>query len=373
MLARVPGNAGHALRGRVLAHGEPVDATVALLNQLAGRAGTGLVLTGPDAPAVRRAHATIQGPVVVDSGYWRKHEATTTQPMSPAVAQGGLFATSLDTFAQSWHAQGADVTLQPSGMIGVDRWDVFAAVRTAASQVLRPDVLRFFPLDAAMLDNGRAARLARELLVTAGPAALLFADADQAMAREGRAANLRWLLAEVPELAVLATEPLMALDVAAHEGAASIGIRSGLRRPERPQDRGKKRPMAAGWLPGLFLRDLLELRSPNTYADWYITQPSPTCGTCGRPLDLFSTTTADKERILLHTLHTWLDLADDMRRRNGPARQQAFLANERLLALDRHVQLHPFAPKHEVDVLLRRLAELDDPQHRRVRADGSFA
>lgn len=262
MVARGPSNAGVALRGRILAHGEPVDISMAVLNELSQRGRTGLVVTGADAPSVRRAHATIRGPVVVDMGFWRKHDATVNRPMSPAVAPGGLFSSSLDALAQSWHAVGADVTLQPSGMIGVDRWDVLAAVRHASSQAQRGDVLPFFPLDAAMLDTSRVARLARELLVTPGPAAVMFADADQAMTKDGRAANLRWLLAQVPDLTVLATEPLMALDVAAREAAASIGIRSGLRRPQRPQDRGKGHPMAAGWLPGLLLRDLLELRSP---------------------------------------------------------------------------------------------------------------
>lgn len=359
------------LHGAVLAQGDPADLSVPLLALLRSRSDTGLVITAPNSVAVARAQQGLPGRVVVDPGWWRKHTATVAEPMHPALSGDGLFDTPIDAFVSDWHAAGADVTLLPSGFVPMDRWDVLSAVRDA-SRSCRPDALPHFALDASMLTADRVEGIAETLVALERQVAVSFAAPRQPLAPGNRMAALRSLVTLLPGVVVLATEPLVALDVAARGATAGVGMRSSLRHPRRPQDSGGG-PLAQGWLPGLFLSELLEFRSPSTYADWYINSPSPRCHTCSRQLDLFSNSHADKASILLHNVHAWLDWTTEMRRRQGLGRRQGLLVQDRLDALDRHVLLHRRAPRHGADPLLRSLARLDDPQHRIVLSSGAFS
>lgn len=352
-------------------HAEPNDLHPQALAMLAGARRAGVVLAGPTPAALAQARAA--GVVAADAGYWQRHRATPQQPLSPAIDPTGLFPTTLDDFAAQMTANGADLVLAPSGLIEADDWPAVAAVARACSQTARADVVPLFALDAAMIEPHRVARLAAVLRACATSPAIVLADKSQPLARPGRVNGLRQLVGAVPGLAVLATDSLVALDVAARGGAAAIGYRQSLRQPRRPQDRGKGGPMSAGRLPGLFLRELLEHRNPNIYADWHINRPSPRCGTCGRPLDVFSTSAQDKARILQHNVHAWQQMLSDMQRRNGLLRQQQFLVAARLAALQRHVSLHPNLTNHCVDAVLRQQAQDDDPMRCQVRTSGAFA
>jgi hypothetical protein len=66
-------------------------------------------------------------------------------------------------------------------------------------------------------------------------------------------------------------------------------------------------------VPGLFLRELWETRSPSVYADWFANRRAPTCAACGgRSLDRFSSHPLDKQQVLRHNVHAWLDVLDEI-------------------------------------------------------------
>src|SRR5690606_11757631 len=98
-------------------------------------------------------------------------------------------------------------------------------------------------------------------------------------------------------------EPLIASDAAAHGAEIiSVGVAGGLRVPSMPSGGGPR--FSRDFLPGLFLRDLLELRSPSVFADWYAGQVTPYCERCGRHLTVFnSRSRSDLQAITRHNLH----------------------------------------------------------------------
>jgi hypothetical protein len=200
--------------------------------------------------------------------------------------------------------------------------------------------------------------------------ALIFAAKRRPFEQHQRAADLRRLMLERPGCFLLAVEPLTATDAYAHGASAvAIGISGGVRQPQRPGDTGGRN--AKDFLPGLFLRDLWEHRSPGIYADWYANSRSPTCDACGgRALDSFDSDEADKEAVLRHNVHAWLAVLEELRART-PAEQRQWSAQEWAAALAAHVALRPAHGIIEADRLLRRLVELDDPKGRRTTPQGA--
>jgi hypothetical protein len=104
------------------------------------------------------------------------------------------------------------------------------------------------------------------------------------------------------------------------------------------------------------------------YADWYANSPSPYCRTCGRALDVFETTVADKSVIIGHNLHqTSAHITDLMAQ---PASDRlVWLRNVRIGAHARHMALNP-----QGDMVLHRslhkFLELDDPSMREMTRAG---
>lgn len=131
-------------------------------------------------------------------------------------------------------------------------------------------------------------------------------------------------------------------------------------------------PTPKDFVPGLFLRDLWEHRSPSTYADWYANSPSPTCDECGgRALDEFGSDEADKQAVLCHNVHEWLGVHSrvcDL----DPVGRRLVLGEERADALAAHLNLRPATFRVEADPVLRELVELDDPQGRRTTPQGAW-
>jgi hypothetical protein len=125
-----------------------------------------------------------------------------------------------------------------------------------------------------------------------------------------------------------------------------------------------------GYLPGLFLEELLELRSPMIYADWYANSRSPYCATCARPLDVFGPTSTDKAVIIGHNLHqTTTHIASLVAQ--APEARAAWLREVRLEAHARHMRLNLLG-----DMVLNRglhkFLELDDPQMRSMSRAGAW-
>jgi hypothetical protein len=227
--------------------------------------------------------------------------------------------------------------------------------------------------DAAMLTTGRLQRLVELVDEQRGGRPLAFAFAARAtpLASVDRMAGLRMLLRAFPGSLVLATEALAGTDVIAYNGSAAIGLTSSLRRPSRPFDGGGG-PLATGWIPGMFLQELWETRSPAVYEDWYGNRQAPTCIACGgRAADSFTDHPADKDAVLLHNVHAWLDVLTEMFGRDGDGRR-SWLAADRLRGLEAHVDLPAARSSVQADKLLRALCELDDPEGRRTTATGAW-
>lgn len=353
-----------------LLHVDVADLTTVLVGPARERPGLGLVVHRASVPAVRKARCCTSGLLVVDPGVWSSWYATAEDPF-PGQTQDTLLQPSLDELAGPYWAGGADIVLTPSGCVREGDWETLNAVIAAGGKTDREDVLTLVAVDAAMLDAPNENRFGAELVRAGRPVALVLAGHRQPYAHAGRLRALRRLQGDVPGLLVLATEPLVALDLAAMGATTAVGYRQGLRAPGLPDDRGG--PLAAGYLPGLLLSRLWSVRSPNVYADWFAGTVSPDCVSCARPLDVFGTSKAEKDLILAHNVHELAGVSDELMRRDGTARMRAYLADSVVAALARHAELHPTAPGHEADPVLRRLGELNDPIGRRVLASGAFS
>lgn len=196
----------------------------------------------------------------------------------------------------------------------------------------------------------------------------VFADKKDPLAEYQRLDGLRRLLNLHPGSEVDHVDPLVAADALANGASfVAVGASSGRRMPKRPGDPSGGRN-AAGYLPGLFNVELLELRSPMIYADWYANSPSPYCHTCGRALDVFETTVADKSVIIGHNLHQTSAHITDLMAQPASGRL-SWLRDVRLDAHASHMALNP-----QGDMVLHRslhkFLELDDPMMREMTRAG---
>lgn len=321
--------------------------------------------------AVRRVRSTAYSSVVVpEMGAWTREVAT---PASPTALQDpdALIQISLNTWASDLLRVGADAVFTPSKFVLLGDWAALYAVLRAGEETDLPDVVTLVATDAAMLDAPYLPTFI-DIVVTNRPVAFSFAAKNTPLRRHGRARDLRDLMSKRPNCFLVATEPLAATDAYAHGASgAAIGISGGTRKPRRPVDPSGG-GNAKGFVPGLFLRDLWEHRSPDIYADWFANSVSPTCSACnGRALDVFDSTDADKNVVLRHNVHTWLAVLDELRVRTS-AEQRRWLADEWATALAAHLTLRPAAGSIEADHVLRQLVELDDPFGRRTTRQGAL-
>jgi len=336
--------------------------------------GSGLIVRGRDCVRnLRQLRASGQTQLLVaDTALWTNTDATTTTPMLVPESDG-LFATTLDDWAASVISAGADVVLTRSLFVREGDWGALRAVLRVGEEATRPDVMTLVATDAAMLGPTYRPRfldiLARGVRGER-PLAFVFADQREPLSRRERIAGLRALLAQHPASLLLATDMLAGTDVITRGGGAAVGVTSSLRHPARPRDDGG--PPAVGWVPGLFLRQLWETRSPATYADWYADSPLPTCEDCGgRAMTTFTNHPDDKAQILKHNIHGWLAVFGEIRRRQ-PTAARDWLNHERRRALAAHADLRPRSTALQADRLLRSLCELDDPEQRRTTATGGW-
>lgn len=361
-----------ALSGRLLAYADEQTLDIAVpLTRMHG--GSGLVVRGPRcAIEIRRLRAAgYTEPLIADVAAWARLDATTGDPMALPPA-GGLFGVTLDGWAADLASTGADIVLTPSRFVRAGDWPTLRAVLTAAARTTRGVVLPLVAADAAMLDSANLTRLLATLAAesTGSPLAFAFAGIKEPLAALDRAAGLRKLLSAHPGSLLLAVDVLAGTDAAARGCAAAIGVTGGLRRHTRPGDTSGG--FANGFAPGMFLPELWESRSPDTYADWYANSPAPTCTCCGgRAVDRLTNHPADKVQILAHNVRAWLDISTEINRRH-PTAARAWLDTQRRRAFAAHVTLRPASGSVNADRLLRSLCELDDPQQRRTTPTGAW-
>lgn len=305
--------------------------------------------------------------VIADPGYWTSTVATPDAPMMAPSGEDALFVVSADEQIGSLLGGGADAALTPSGFVRAGDWPTLKAVLVAGAQVRDPRVATLVATDAAMLDPARLATFLDRLAEQRPGRALAFVFASTSMhlGGRGRMAGLRELLGAFPGSLIVGTEVLAATDVVVHGGAAAIGLLASHRRPRPPGGKGGG-PQAAGFIPGMFLRELWETRSPSIYVDWYRNRPAPFCEPCGRGPERFTTDQADKDAVLLHNVHAWLDVLTDLDRAGEHAR--TMLSTERWEAWDAHRDLGRPGTPVKVDELLLALCKLEGPPQHRVPA-----
>jgi len=308
-------------------------------------------------------------PLIGDIRQWRHVVATAEVPTE---IQAGLPLYDLDGWGASFlQSSNADIVFTPSYFVSCGDWPALDAVLAATSAIGTPGLVTVIPVDAAMLGShflpdflGTLHRSPRRRF------AFIFAAKKTPLQNPDRLSGLRVLLSEFPGSWVIGVDALVATDALAHgAGFTAVGTSSGHRWPQPPGDCGG--PPARNFLPGLFLRDLLEFRSPDFYADWYADSPSPWCTLCGRCLDVFEPDDIDKRRIIEHNLHAIHSFAEDLLR--VPANDRpAWLRDARLAALDAHGALTSRATPVRADPTLRYLCEMDDPQMRSTRPSGAW-
>jgi len=360
-----------AVAGRFLAYTTKEHEDIAIAGTQSSSV-SGIVIRDRDPrAAVRRARsAGYQSSVIPDAGVWTRKLATLASPTA-LQAPDALLQVSLDSWASGLVTAGAGAVLTPSKFVSLADWTALQAVLRAGEETELPQVITLVATDAAMLSPSYV-RTFVETVVTSRPMAFVFAAKDGPFNRRHRAAGLRYLMSRRPGSLLMATEPLAATDAYAHGAAgAAIGVGGGTRRPKRPGDQGGG-PDAKDFMPGLFLRELWEHRTPGIYADWFANSPSPTCPDCNdRALDVFDKTDTDKRNVLCHNVHAWLAVFNELRVQTPPE-QRRWSADEWLTALTAHLTLRPGVGTVGADLLLRQLVELDDPLGRRTTLQGAL-
>ena len=305
---------------------------------------------------------------IADTRYWASHFAT---PAEPSETSSILF--DLDMWADSAvQRSGARRVLAPTGFVSLGDGTSLAAVLTETAQATHPGLMTFIATDADALTPSYLPEFLDALEQTPDRHfSFLFAHKAKPMANYQRLSGLRTLLSRFPGSDILGVDVPAGTDAIAHgAGWVGIGASSSRRWPRRPGDTGGG-PLAAGYLPGTFLRELLEMRSPAIYADWYANSRSPTCFTCGRQLDSYRPTPPDKALIITHNVHAIHDFTLELTALSA-GDQALWLNEQRVQALIRHTQLTSTGALVDADLTLRRLCELDDPQMRETTRAGSW-
>jgi hypothetical protein len=201
--------------------------------------------------------------------------------------------------------------------------------------------------------------------------AFLFAYKDQPFAQYDRLRGLRQLFANFPGSMLLGADVPVGTDAIVHgAGWVGIGASSSRRMERRPCDSGGG-AFSADYLPGAWVRELMEMRSPSIYADWYANSPSPTCARCRRPLESYQPNLPDRSALIAHNLHGITDFATEILDIAEPDRAD-WLNTERVEAFLRHGRLTSVGSEINADRTLRFLCELDDPQYRATSPAGAW-
>lgn len=332
------------------------------------RSGQTLVVSSRKATAEAQvlieAHPGLD--VTLDSRAWTTARATPDFPTA-------ISDTLLDLDA--W----TDVTLEASGAQRLLAPGLFVALDDHASlrEQLRlfaaadhPGLVPFVATDAEVL---RAKHLPDFIGVLQASSldrfAFLFAYKKHPLAHYDRLHGLRQLLAAFPGCTLVGADVPAGTDAIVH-GASWVGIgASSSRRMERRPGDGGGGAFSADYLPGAWMRELMEMRSPSIYADWYANSVTPTCPRCRRPLESYQPTPQDKTLLIAHNLHGITDFAAEIFA-VAESERAGWLDNERVEAFLRHGRLTPAGAKINADETLRRLCELDDPHYRMTSPAG---
>ncbi|HTC68617.1 MAG TPA: hypothetical protein VK662_03550 [Acidothermaceae bacterium] len=332
------------------------------------RTGQTLVVSSKNATHLARhlaeLHPTLD--LMVDSRHWASTVAT---PDNPTAISDTLF--DIDAWAESeLSGSRIDRMLAPVRFIRLGDYASLRAQLDILGRATHPRLVAHIATDADVL---RAKHLPGFVEVLEASRvkrfAFQFAYKSYPLASYDRLNGLRRLLARFPGSMLIGLDVPAGTDAIVHgAGWVGIGASGGRRMERRPGDTGGG-PRSADYLPGTWLRALMEMRTPTIYVDWYANSPTPTCPGCQRSLESYETTSSDKTLLIKHNLHGITDFAAEIMAVPEQDRA-AWLNSERVEAFVRHAQLT--GPGVSADMTLRRLCELDDPHLRETRQSGAW-
>lgn len=304
--------------------------------------------------------AKSRAPSFFDAAQWKSDIAT----RESLFGLGRVSARSPLTVFASEAPADADLILTPTRFIPANRLSLISAVLEKAAACDDPRVIPLIPTHIHALGPASVQRLCRTLNFSRSPVALLLVSdkSIRPFTAFEHVAGLRKLLQHKQNVILLACGPIIGLDAILHgAGQASIGISAMWRSPVPPGT-----PFRSGeqYELSMLQRSLWEHQTPSTFAGWYRGFDEPLCQSCpeDRRLSSFKEDSpADREFILRHNAHSWLEALGELDGLTLPE-ARTHLSEERRDALFWHSQLRPQVPLSEFDPGLRHLVEIDDGQ-----------
>ena len=303
-----PGAVG-VLTDRVLLH-TSWDVGRQLLPLLPAEIG-GLVLRGSKAgTAIKQLDKDrFDRPLVLDPEGYLRAVATEDMPFPLAYdGEDGLFGLTLEQELQSQRDAGACVALTPTGYLRAGDSDALRAAVHGAEELGRDDLVLSVPLDVAWFTEEHISHLVAVLARLQIPKAVFLGGQFDPMKRyKDAVANLRRLVAEAGDVAVLRTD-FTGFDALSRGAfATSIGSGGSLRhvvpfgqisRSSNPEDTS----------PSVLFGELMTFYKGSTLQDRFANvrrAPTCDCAACqGRPLDTFLSR-QDQVAAHQHNMCTW--------------------------------------------------------------------
>lgn len=310
-----PGAAG-ALTDRVLLH-TSWDIARQLLPVLPEEIG-GLVLRGSKAGTgiKQLAKDRFDRPLVQDPEGYRRAFATEDTPFPLGHDDdGGLFGLTLEQELQSQRDAGACIALTPTGYLRAGDSDALRAAIRGAEQLDRDDLVLSLPLDVAWFTEEHISHLVAVLARLQLPKAVFLGGQFDPMKRyKDAVANLRRLIAEAGDIAVLRTD-FTGFDALSHGAfATSIGSGGSLRHivPFGQISRSSNNEDTS---PSVLFGEVMTFYKGSTLQEKFanVRQP-PTCNctACdGRALDTFRRR-EDSTAAHRHNMCTWAGWITDL-------------------------------------------------------------
>jgi len=312
----------------------------------------GVVLTGRDITANRLRLDFPHQEIIVDPGDWRYSFSSPSQPFI-APSAPALFDVPMSDYVSELVDAGVNIVLSPSLTIRPNDFDAVTATLAACDVVMSEHFLPTIVVPHSMLGGFSGERLCKILRAFGRAVALIAVGESRVLQTADRLSHIRQLVREGLVSHLLSIDAVLASDALASGAAgASIGLTSSLRIPRAPRVSG---PHSQGFYPGVFIRSLLEIRSPSVVADWFAGSSSaPSCQSCGSLAMIDLSLPEARAKIIAHNVHALADFAAECA--GVPdAFLKEWVSQERLRALT----AHPTGTSSQANLALRLLVAID--------------
>ena len=286
---------------------------------------TGFALCGPDGEQrVGEIVGRNRLPVVADLARYENYVASSDRPM---LFPENLFGA--DGFCDDMQTRSSSAVFTPTAYVEAGEPAALKAVRGAAIELHRTDVVVVVALDVTWLRDDKIDQLIAVLKTIPHPIAIVLGgqynptDAYAAVMK-----NLRRIYQEVGRVGPWRTDPVTALDAMAQGGMfAGIGSSGSLRHLVPP---GQTTQITSRFKPSVFIPDLLHfVRADKLTERWAnVDALACWCAVCmGRGLDRFdSYDTAVEVEAKAHNAAAWTALWAQMRALPPGSQRQLWLA-----------------------------------------------